>query len=165
VSATASSGLPVSFSSLATAVCTVSGSTVTLVAIGTCTIRASQTGNANYAPAAIVAQSFSVTQAGQTITFGSLANRSLGTPPFGVTATASSGLPVSFGSLTTALCTVSASTVTLVATGTCTIRASQSGNATYAPAPNVDQSFTVTPFVGVQYIYDAAGNLVGIQRN
>jgi hypothetical protein len=165
VSATASSGLPVSFSSLTTAVCTVSGSTVTLVAIGTCTIRASQTGNANYAPAATVAQSFSVTQASQTITFGSLANRPLGTPPFGVTATASSGLPVSFASLTMALCTVSASTVTLVATGTCTIRASQSGNATYAPASNVDQSFTVMPIVGVQYIYDAAGNLVGIQRN
>ena len=27
--------------------------------------------------------------------------------------------------------------------GTCTVRASQAGNATYNPAPNVDQSFSV----------------------
>jgi hypothetical protein len=36
-------------------------------------------------------------------------------------------LPVSSSSLTTAVCTVSGSTVTLVATGTCTIRASRRG--------------------------------------
>jgi YD repeat-containing protein len=62
---------------------------------------------------------------------------------------------------------VSGTTVTLVAAGTCTIRASQAGNATYAPAPNVDQSFTVSSASGssVQYQYDGAGNLIGIQRN
>ena len=36
------------------------------------------------------------------------------------------------------------STVTLVSAGTCTIQASQAGNATYSPAPNVNQSFSVT---------------------
>src|SRR5205814_8240666 len=39
--------------------------------------------------------------------------------------------------------TVSGSTVHIVAVGTCTIRASQAGNANYNAAPTVDQSFAV----------------------
>ena len=145
VSATASSGLAVSFASLTTPVCTVSGSTVTLIAVGTCTIRASQAGNATYAAAPNVDQSFSVNAAliTQTITFGALSGQTFGAAPFTVSATASSGLSVSFASLTTPVCTVSGSTVTLVGAGTCTIQASQAGNATYAAAPSVSQSLAV----------------------
>ena len=144
VNATASSGLPVSFNSQTMSVCTVSGATVTLVAVGTCTIQATQAGNANYAPAPPVNQSFQVTQESQTITFGALANQPFGTAPFPVNATASSGLPVSFNSQTMSVCTVSGTTVTLVAVGTCTIQATQGGNANYAPATPVNQSFQVT---------------------
>jgi thermitase len=61
VSATASSGLTVSFASLTTTVCTVSGTTVTLAAIGNCTIEATQAGNAVYTAAPSVDQSFTVT--------------------------------------------------------------------------------------------------------
>ncbi len=164
VSATASSGLGVSFSSLTTTTCTVSGNTVTLVVSGTCTIRASQAGNATYAPAPNVDQSFSITQVSQTITFGALGDRTLGSAPFTVSAPASSGLAVSFSSLATTVCTVSGNTVTLVSAGTCTIRASQQGNATYAAALNVDQSFNVLAPI-TQYIYDGAGNLISIHRN
>ncbi len=144
VSATASSGLPVSFTSLTTAVCTVSGSTVTLVAGGTCGIRASQGGNVDYLAATPITQSFVVTKATQTISFGPLSNQVYGAPPFGVSATASSGLAVNFASLTTAVCTVSGSTVTLVQAGTCTIRAAQPGNADYSAAVPVNQSLQVT---------------------
>ncbi|MGB7758226.1 MAG: SBBP repeat-containing protein, partial [Bryobacteraceae bacterium] len=84
------------------------------------------------------------TQAPQTITFGPLANQPLGTSPFTIGATASSGLPVSFNSQTTPVCTVSGSQVTLVAVGTCTIQATQAGDSAYAAAPPVDQSFQVT---------------------
>lgn len=144
LSATASSGLAVSFTSLTTSVCTVSGSTVTIVNVGTCTIQASQAGNATYAPAQNVSQSFAITQASQTIAFGALANQPLGNPPFWLNATASSGLVVYFTSLTTSVCTVSGNTVTLATTGTCTIGASQPGSTYYTAAPNVAQSFTVT---------------------
>ena len=61
--ATASSGLPVSFTSQTASVCAVSGSTATLLAPGTCTIVASQPGNANYVAATPVAQSFTVASA------------------------------------------------------------------------------------------------------
>lgn len=60
ISAPASSNLPVSFASQTTSVCTVSGSQVTLVAIGTCTIQATQAGNNNYAGATPANQSFQV---------------------------------------------------------------------------------------------------------
>ena len=143
VSATASSGLAVSFASLTTSVCTVTGTTVTIVNLGTCTIQASQGGNATYAPALNVNQSFAVTQASQTVSFGAIGNTPLGTPPFALSASATSGLIVSFASLTTSVCTASGSTVILVATGTCTIRASQPGSTYYTAAPNVDRSFTV----------------------
>jgi len=142
VSATASSGLTVSFTSLTTPVCTVSGTTVTIVAAGTCTIRASQAGNATYAPAPNINQSFTVAKANQTITFAALTGKTYGNPPFAVSATASSGLAVSFVSTTTAVCTVSGTTATIVAAGTCTIQAQQVGNGNYNAAPNVNQSFT-----------------------
>jgi sugar lactone lactonase YvrE len=146
LSATASSGLPVSFASTTTSICTVSGTTATLVAAGTCTIQATQSGNASYAAAAPVSQSFQVmqpSQTSQTITFGALSDMALGSAPVTLTATASSGLTVSFASTTTSVCTVSGTTATLVAVGTCTIQATQSGNSTYAAATPVSQSFQV----------------------
>jgi hypothetical protein len=143
VSATASSGLAVGFGSITPAVCTVSGATVTLVAVGTCTIRAVQPGNNNWAAATPVNRSFPVTRGSQTITFGGLPNQAFGVAPFTVSATASSGLAVSFGSATPAVCTVSGATVTLVATGACTIHAVQPGNGDWAAAPPVNQSFQV----------------------
>jgi uncharacterized protein (TIGR03437 family) len=153
VNATASSGLPVSFAATTPAICTVSISTVTLVAVGTCGIQATQAGNTTYAAATPVTESFQVTPAGrpvltaQTITFNSLADQVLGAAPFTVGATATSGLPVSFAAITPAICTVSISTVTLVATGTCTIQATQAGDATYAQANPVNRSFAVTSAV------------------
>ncbi|MGA2588832.1 MAG: Ig-like domain-containing protein [Bryobacteraceae bacterium] len=141
--ATASSGLPVSFASLTTGVCTVSGTVASLTNLGTCTIQATQAGNATYAAAQPVNQSFTVLGT-QTITFNPIGNQIQGTM-LNLVATASSGLTVSFASLTTGVCTVSGTVASLTNTGTCTIQASQSGNATYAPAQPVSQSFSVLP--------------------
>ena len=52
-----------SFTSATLGVCTVSGTTLTLVAVGTCTINASQAGNGSYAAATTVSNSFSVAAA------------------------------------------------------------------------------------------------------
>jgi hypothetical protein len=144
VSATASSGLAVSFASTTPAVCTMSGATVTLAALGTCTIQATQAGNSNWAAAPPVNQSFQVIQGSQTITFGTLSNQAFGTAPFTVSATASSGLAVTFSSTTPATCTVSGATVTLVAVGSCTIQAAQAGNVDWAAATPVSRTFQVT---------------------
>ncbi len=141
VTATASSGLPVSFAAADN--CTVSGSTVHLTGAGSCTITASQAGDATYAPAPDVSQTFTIVQASQTITFGSLADKTYGDPDFAVSATASSGLPVSFAAAGN--CTVSGNTVHLTGEGSCTITASQGGNANYTPAASVPQTFAIAP--------------------
>jgi len=143
--AIASSGLPVSYTSQTLSVCTVSGATVTVVNVGngTCTIQATQAGNADYTAAAPVNVSLLASPAGQTITFGTLPDRALGTAPFLLSATASSGLPVSFSSPPFS-CTISGATVTLTSVGTCTVYATQSGNMNYSAAPMVSQSFSVT---------------------
>src|SRR5205085_1737011 len=112
VSATASSGLTVSFA--ATGNCTVTGNKVHITGAGSCTITASQPGNSNYNAATNVQQSFQIAKANQTITFGSLANKTYGNAPFTVSATATSGLPVSFNSQTPSVCTVSGNTVTIL---------------------------------------------------
>ncbi len=81
----------------------------------------------------------------QTITFAAIGNVTIGAAPFSISATASSGLTVSFTSTTLTICTVSGSTVTIVATGACSITASQAGNTTYSAAAPVVRGFTVNP--------------------
>ena len=80
----------------------------------------------------------------QTITFGVLGNKTYPVPPFAVSATASSGLPVSF-TIASGPATISGNTITITGVGTVVVRASQPGNANFKPAPDVDQSFTVAP--------------------
>jgi len=145
LTASASSGLPVSFASETPLICTISGATATFTATGTCTIQASQAGNFTYAAATPVLQSIAVTPApliSQTITFAQPPAQTVGTP-LTLTATASSGLVVSFASTTQTICTVSGTTATFITVGTCTIQAAQAGNATYAAAAPVSRSFVV----------------------
>jgi subtilisin family serine protease len=169
VSAAATSGLPVSFTSTTTSVCTVSGTTVSLVTAGTCTVQASQAGNTDYNPAPNITQSFSVStplsKKDQIITFTSAppSNATVG-GSYLVSATASSGLAVSFASTTTGVCTVSGSTVIFVAAGTCTVQASQAGNTSYNPAPSVFQSFSVSAPATAAYTVNFSGSTVPVGR-
>jgi hypothetical protein len=163
LSATASSGLPVSFVSTTPAVCTIAGTTASLLIAGTCTIQASQPGNTAYFPAPTVSQSFTVSPAfiAQTITFLPITGVEYAGTSLALAATATSGLPVSFASTTLAVCTVSGNTASLLTAGTCTIQATQSGNSVYSAAPAVSQSLTVSPALKTQTITFPA--ITGIQ--
>jgi hypothetical protein len=140
------SGNAVTFSidSSASSVCSISGSTVSFTATGTCVIDGNQAGSSNYNAAPQAQQSFTVNKGDQTISFGTLANKRMDQGPITVSATASSGLTVAFTSATTSVCTVSATTVTLLHIGTCTINANQAGNSDWNTAPQVQQSFTIS---------------------
>jgi len=151
LSATSSSGMTVTFTSSTPSVCTVTGVTVDLVAAGTCTIVAAQSGGVssgtNYAVAPTVTRSF-LSQGSQTITFGALSDKDPTAADFAVTATSSAGLPISFSTTSTGVCSVtSAGTVSILGAGTCTISATQAGGAsggiTYVAATAVSQTFTV----------------------
>jgi hypothetical protein len=136
VSATSSSGLAVTFT--ASGNCTISSRTVTITAAGSCTVTANQAGDATFGPAPAQAQTFPILKANQTITFDALPNKRFGDPPFKLSASASSGLPVTF--TVSGGCTLSGTTVTLTSTKACIIKASQAGNANYNAAADVTQS-------------------------
>jgi hypothetical protein len=80
----------------------------------------------------------------QTITFPAIASQTFGTPPITLSATASSGLPVSF-TVVSGPATLNGSVLSFTGSGQVTVSASQAGNATYSAAPTVPQSFTVNP--------------------
>jgi hypothetical protein len=88
------------------------------------------------------AATLTVNKAPQTITFGSLADKTYGAAPFVVSATASSGLAVGID-VVSGPATIADGSVTLTGAGTVTLRASQPGNASYTAASDVDRSFTV----------------------
>jgi MBG domain len=101
--ATASSGLPVNYTSSGT--CQVLGTTVTITGAGSCTITAHQAGNDSYEPAADVSQSFNIAKAPATITVGTeyvydgtIKSASVSTIPSGLSVVSvtytQSGIPV-----------------------------------------------------------------------
>jgi outer membrane protein assembly factor BamB len=117
------------------------GYTTAALAVGAHPITASYNGNPAFMAGTSATLTQTVNAAPQSITFGGIPNQTYGSAPFPVTATASSGLPVSFTAAGT--CTVSGNTVTLTGVGSCSIAASQPGNATFASALPVGQSFTI----------------------
>jgi len=143
LSATANSGLTVTYASNNLAVVTIAGNTVTMVGAGTAVITASQVGDNIYAPANEVPQTINVTKANQSIVFNALINKTYGDAPFDLTAAATSTLGVSYASNNIAVATISGSTVTIVGAGTAVITASQAGNGNYNNATDAPQTLLV----------------------
>jgi hypothetical protein len=139
--AAASSGLHMTFTSKTPDVCTISGIKATLLTSGYCDIIATQAGNGEYF-AVITGQTFLVHHRSQVITFDAIAAQPAGTT-LPLTATTDSDLPITYNSTTPTVCTVSGSIASLLATGTCSIQASQAGNATWFPSGPKTASFTV----------------------
>jgi hypothetical protein len=84
----------------------------------------------------------------QSITFGTAPTVVVGGSGM-LSATASSGLPVTFSSTTPAICGVAGSTVTGLAVGPCIVAANQPGNANYSPAPQVTQTISISASTGL----------------
>lgn len=99
-------------------------------------------GNSNTATSTVTI----VDKTEQTITFPALTNKLYGSGNFTLTATASSGLPVSY-TVVSGAATIQGSTVSITGVGDVTIEATQAGDAEFMPAPGVQQSFTVNPAV------------------
>ena len=148
LTATASSGLAVTYASTTPSVCSVSGSTATMLAAGTCTIKADQAGNATYNAAPTVTDNITINKANQTITFTSTApvGAIVGGATYTVTASGgASGNAVTFAidASASTVCSISGNTVSFTTVGNCVIDANQAGNANYNAAPQAQQSFSV----------------------
>ena len=81
----------------------------------------------------------------QTISATNPGTQTYGVSPITLTQSTTSGLTLSDSSLTTSVCTISGGVITIVGVGTCTIRISQGGSATYNPAADLDIVFEVNP--------------------
>ncbi len=149
VSATSSSGLVVTYSiaSGSNAFCTITGNTVTFTAAGTCTVNANQAGDANYNAASTQTLTYTVSKGLQSITFSPIANDVVRTTTLTASATASSGLAVTYSTgpnTTNSSCSVASSgAISLNAIGVCEVVASQTGNANYEAAADAVVTFSI----------------------
>lgn len=138
--ATATSGLPVSFTAGGSCLM-VNSSSVRFVGVGDCVVTATQDGNTSWNAAVPVTNSTVAGPGDQAISF----TLPVPLPPTGtsftVSATATSGLAVTFAAA--GACSSSGpdgSTITMNAPGTCSVTASQPGDADYRAAPGVVRS-------------------------
>ncbi|MDD2775368.1 MAG: lectin like domain-containing protein [Gallionella sp.] len=144
VSATGgTSGNPVIFTSLTPTICSVVGSTVRGVAVGSCSIAANQAGSATFAAAPQVIQNIPVSIGSQVISFGAAPAIAMGGTGVVLASGGASGNAVTFTSTTPAVCTVLGNVVTGVANGICTIAANQAGSVSYTAAPQVVQNIMI----------------------
>jgi hypothetical protein len=160
ISGTASSGLAVGYgiASNPSGIASLSSNVITLSNLGTVTVTGFQAGNSSYLAASPVSRVFTVSTlvgttttttspVAQTITFGTLPSITLSgvSQIINLSATASSGLAVSY-TLTTnpaGIVSLSNNQLTVSNVGTVNVTASQSGNNAYLAASSVTQSFSV----------------------
>ncbi len=143
---TDSAGTQPTFSSSTTGVCTVSGTTVTMVAAGTCTITPSEPAGGNYLATTGFAENITIIPASQTINWTPPASETWttgGTGTFTLTASDSAGTTVTFASSTGTVCTVSGTTVTMLLPGTCTITATATAGGNYAATSGSPVNITI----------------------
>ena len=161
MTASASSGLPVTYISSDSNVVDMNGTYLKIIAQGTATVSASQGGNGQYSAAPTVSKNITVTKANQTIVAGNNATdpakpyqgfRRLpihtGSKISNQGTNTSTGLAVSFASSNTNVISVNtAGTIlTPVGGGSSTITATQVGNAGYNAATSKTFTVTVTEY-------------------
>lgn len=132
LTASASSGLPVSYAVLS-GPATVSGNTLTITGAGSITVQATQSGNSSYAAATPVSVTFIVNKATPAISFTGAPASAAYNSIFAVSATTNA----SSAALITAsgACTVSGSVVTMISgTGTCSLSANWAADNNYLTA-------------------------------
>lgn len=169
LTASASSGLPITYTSSNLNVATVTGKTVTIIGAGTTTITALQSGNLDYLPSASVSLQLVVNKANQAITFSAISTKTVGTTAFNLEATSTSGLVVVYSSASDKIA-ISGKEVTLSKSGRVVVRADQAGNSNYLAALTVEQSFcinsskpTITQQPGISGIVLTSSNNTGNQ--
>ena len=147
LSASASSKLPVIYYSSNTNVAAVSGTNVLINGAGSAVITAYQPGSTNYNPAIPASRTLAINKSSQTIAFRGPGTNSYGAGSITLSATSSSGLPVSFDSsdITKASLVTNGGQSFLNPTGvgTVTITASQPGNNNFAAAAPAARSVVI----------------------
>ena len=135
-----------SVASSTTTVCTVSSGVVSFVGVGTCTLTPSATATTDYSAVTGSLQSFLVGKTAQTITFTQPTTPvTYGAAPIALSATATSGLAITFSvdPTSTGAGTISGKTLTVTGPGNLVIDANQAGNTDYLAATLVQRIIVV----------------------
>ena len=114
-------------------VCIPTNTGITLYAGGICELQYSTEATLTYLASDIYVQRFEVIRNAQTITFNPPLNSSISNKTIALTASASSGAVVAFTTTSAGICSVTGSTLNLLAAGNCSVTATQAGTATLAP--------------------------------
>ena len=125
-------------------VCYASGTTITVISGGTCTLNYSSPASANYLASDIFPLTFQITRIAQTISFSPPPTVTFVSRTLALSATASSGASTSFVSNSPTICSVTGNSLNLLKAGSCVVEAVQVGNATIAPA-FLTQTILITP--------------------
>ena len=154
LNATATSGLPVTYTSNDENIATVNGNVLTLHAPGYAIITASQPGNASWNAAAPVSKILTVTSTApelqeQSILWDQELTFPLSDNPVMLAAAATSGLPVQFTCSDESVATINGSILTMHSVGLAIITAAQPGNDQYMAAQPVMKILQVTEPVGI----------------
>ena len=153
LTATASSGLSVTFQ-LISGNASIVGDAVSVTSAGTVIVKAIQPGSNIYAAAPAKFDTIIVVQGPQTITFNTIPAQIFSASPLALTATASSGLAVSYN-IISGNATISGSNIIFTGAGNVTVQANQSGNADYTAASPLQQTFCI----GIRSLSAIAGSV------
>jgi sugar lactone lactonase YvrE len=102
-----------------------------------------------------------ISKASQTISFASIPTKAVGSTPFTVSPSASSGDTVSLSSSNTSVATVSGFTISPLSAGTTTISATQAGNDNYLAATTVTQILSVSSAIASVVLSGLTKNYTG----
>ena len=123
------------------AVCSVSGTTLTAEGAGTCQVTATKAQGTNHLATTSAPIGITVNKAAQTVSLDAIADKTYGDGTFSATTSASSGLTVTLQAGPATVCDVpSGHTVRILANGTCTVTAAQSGNTNYLAATEIGRA-------------------------
>lgn len=142
-SATATSGLDVAYSSSNESVVKYENGAWVVVGAGEATIYADQAGNDSYEAATQISKQVTVKKLTQTLSWSDEVNTIFDNAELNVTATATSGLAVTYGSDNADVIKYEDGAWVVAGVGTATIYADQAGNDTYQAANQIYMTITV----------------------
>jgi len=144
ITVSSTSNLNVTVTSSTPLVCTIVADKIHAVSPGSCLIKANQEGNSTYSAATEVQKSITISKSAQTISFTQPADMTFNDPDQSLTFSSNSGLAVALTSSTISVCTIASGKIQIVAAGTCTVNANQSGDTNYNAATLVSRSITIS---------------------
>lgn len=133
---------PMTYTSSAPATAAIVNGKIKILKAGSVIITATQEGSDHFLPAT-KSMTLTISKKTQSLTFNALPDKKITDLPFELTATASSGLPITYTSLNTDIVRISNNVVTIVGAGVAPVTASQAGNENYKPASGVLRSITI----------------------